>query len=300
MTSEVRNAAKIQKMNNGTMGAIRINIFVYLTTSWSIYSTSALSRQYYSFSLVDSHPSISQEETLLFEALSFSQKMMLSTTRQVVRVWRFLILLVSTFLVTSAFSFTLTSPNSVRDSICPSGRLAPSCSRHMSMRQGHNLNLSHHKHQSELTKLTAAIGGGDNESDDSKNSPLLPFALPSLSQILSLWIVGISANRVYQSISLAQNSNVDSSAMTANIALNGVLFLGASFFLFKSIQGIDYTTLEGLDKLSLANQAGEWSMAGIVPTTLTVDDKTYEVATFAGGCFWYVKKVLKVVLYVVV
>ena len=227
----------------------------------------------------------SLEVSRIFSAVL--SKMMSSTRQQVVGVLSFLILLVPAFLSTSVFSFTL-SPNTVRDGIRPSKRHTLSRSRRLPMWQGHNMNLSHHLHKpcSGMTKLSAAVGGGDNGSGNSKG-PILPFALPSLSQILSIWIVAISANRVYQSLSLAQNAS-SSNDMMANLALNGVLLLGASFYLLKSIQGIDYSTLEGLDKLSLANQVGEWALAGIVPTTLTIDDKTYEVATFAGGCFWYV------------
>jgi len=45
-----------------------------------------------------------------------------------------------------------------------------------------------------------------------------------------------------------------------------------------------YKNLEGLDKNSLSSQAAEWALAGIVPTNST--DGKYQVATFAGGCFW--------------
>ena len=45
-----------------------------------------------------------------------------------------------------------------------------------------------------------------------------------------------------------------------------------------------YGELEGLDVNSLSSQAAEWALAGEVPTRSA--DGAYDVATFAGGCFW--------------
>ena len=44
---------------------------------------------------------------------------------------------------------------------------------------------------------------------------------------------------------------------------------------------IDYGALRG--RPSLAKEAGAWALAGVVPEKT---DDGYEVATFAGGCFW--------------
>ena len=145
----------------------------------------------------------------------------------------------------------------------------------------------HYSRYGERTNIELMMAAGDEDDGDS-NTPGLPFVLPSLSQLLSLWIVGVSSSRVYQTLSVATSGNLsddDSSKLVANIALNGILFCGACFFLLKSIQGIDYSSLEGLDTKSLAKQAGEWALDGTIPTSLIVDQE-YEVATFAGGCFW--------------
>jgi len=65
-----------------------------------------------------------------------------------------------------------------------------------------------------------------------------------------------------------------------------ILGLGSSSLAksFGIIGGVDYATLDGLDARSLAKQAGEWASAGEVP--IVSADGMYEVATFAGGCFW--------------
>jgi hypothetical protein len=45
-----------------------------------------------------------------------------------------------------------------------------------------------------------------------------------------------------------------------------------------------YGSLDDLTVGSLARDAGEWALSAVVPTRST--DGQYEVATFAGGCFW--------------
>ena len=72
-----------------------------------------------------------------------------------------------------------------------------------------------------------------------------------------------------------------------DLAIDAIVFGLASSSLAKSfgiLGGVDYSALDGLDKSSLARQAGEWALAGEVP--IRSADGRYEVATFAGGCFW--------------
>jgi hypothetical protein len=51
----------------------------------------------------------------------------------------------------------------------------------------------------------------------------------------------------------------------------------------RKLQEIDYAGLEGLPG-SFAREAGERALAGEVP--VHCKDGKYDVATFAGGCFW--------------
>eukprot|EP00316_Scyphosphaera_apsteinii_P001707 CAMPEP_0119318110 /NCGR_PEP_ID=MMETSP1333-20130426/45451_1 /TAXON_ID=418940 /ORGANISM="Scyphosphaera apsteinii, Strain RCC1455" /LENGTH=293 /DNA_ID=CAMNT_0007324225 /DNA_START=139 /DNA_END=1020 /DNA_ORIENTATION=+ len=72
------------------------------------------------------------------------------------------------------------------------------------------------------------------------------------------------------------------------VALN-LGFLGwAAFNLATSfglgVKRIDYAGLDGFDVDSLARQSGEWALAGEVP--MRSKDGRFEIATFAGGCFW--------------
>jgi peptide-methionine (S)-S-oxide reductase len=70
--------------------------------------------------------------------------------------------------------------------------------------------------------------------------------------------------------------------LTLNIAFNCILFIGATTFLVKSFETIDYEDLEGLDQKSLSKLAGQWAVQGVVPT----EYENLAVATFAGVCFW--------------
>jgi len=68
------------------------------------------------------------------------------------------------------------------------------------------------------------------------------------------------------------------------VALDVFIFIVSALFLRQTLAKVDYSKLDGLEKNSLARQAGEWAMAGQVPKTS--QDGKFEVATFAGGCFW--------------
>ena len=72
-------------------------------------------------------------------------------------------------------------------------------------------------------------------------------------------------------------------------ALDVILFSFAGFSLAKSfglIGKVDYSALDGYDVDSFAREASEWALAGEVPSQGRSKDGKYEVATFAGGCFW--------------
>ena len=74
---------------------------------------------------------------------------------------------------------------------------------------------------------------------------------------------------------------------TLDVLINVVLLAFAGQYLLKTlgvIGKVDYGGLEGLEVASCAREAGERALAGEVPTRSK--DGSYEVATFAGGCFW--------------
>jgi len=124
----------------------------------------------------------------------------------------------------------------------------------------------------------------DEASDDKSSNPLSKIPRPTLTQILYIWLIFVSGNRL---ITALPHLEPTMNAM-ANIALNGVLFAGGFYSFVKSIMGIDYSKSEDLDKKSWANQAGKFALEGKTPNEF-VDPESgnvYSVATFAGGCFW--------------
>jgi len=103
-----------------------------------------------------------------------------------------------------------------------------------------------------------------------------PIALPTLNQALLVWLVFISGSRLLESLpNLAE-------ADTSSIILNGIFFTGSIFGLAKTFAKVDYESLDDLNVKSLAKQAGRWADTNTVPSSY----EQYEVATFAGGCFW--------------
>ena len=78
-----------------------------------------------------------------------------------------------------------------------------------------------------------------------------------------------------------------STAPYVSVAINlgflgwAALNIGKGFGLGKTDY---YDALDDSSVSSLARDAGEWALAGVVPTQSK--DGKYEVATFAGGCFW--------------
>jgi len=126
---------------------------------------------------------------------------------------------------------------------------------------------------SSCSVLLHMASADENSPDTTKKG--LPFPLPSLNQALYIWLILVSGSR------LANTAN------QWNLALNGLLCAGSFALLLKSLQKIDYETLDDFDNNSLARQAGKWALDEEIPTTyLQANGTVCEVATFAGGCFW--------------
>ena len=68
------------------------------------------------------------------------------------------------------------------------------------------------------------------------------------------------------------------------VALDVFIFVMSALFLKQTLAKVDYSKLDGLENNSLARDAGAWALAGEVPVISR--DGRFEVATFAGGCFW--------------
>ena len=68
------------------------------------------------------------------------------------------------------------------------------------------------------------------------------------------------------------------------VALDVFIFIVSALFLKQTLAKVDYSKLDGLENNSLARDAGAWALAGEVP--VISKDGRFEVATFAGGCFW--------------
>lgn len=153
----------------------------------------------------------------------------------------------------------------------------------------------------------ASNGNNNNEASSNTKKKGLPFPLPTISQGLYAWLIIISGRGVLESLPsaiIATNNNWN----PVNMALNGIFCIVSAVLLWKSLQGVDYESLEDLENegKSLARQSGRWALQGIVPTeypslknsddaernnTTNNEDNIpkvvrYEVATFAGGCFW--------------
>ena len=107
------------------------------------------------------------------------------------------------------------------------------------------------------------------------------FVLPSINQILLAWVTVLSGSRLMESVpKFLKDPSIE--YLGLNLAFNCVLLSGSCFLLMKTLQKIDYAGLGGLEEKSLAKQAGVWALASTVPTSF----EGYQVASFAGGCFW--------------
>jgi len=146
---------------------------------------------------------------------------------------------------------------------------------------------------SSLLLANNANENNDNEESGSFNLSSIPR--PTVTQLLSAWLVAIAGNRILESIPSVVIEGNNNNAPTPNIAFNGILFVGGLYTLIQSVMGIKYEKLEDLDTKSWARQAGIFALEGRVPnefSTAVVDDDVFpnnnkfQVATFAGGCFW--------------
>ena len=123
-----------------------------------------------------------------------------------------------------------------------------------------------------------------SEGEGEGNSPKLP-TLPSIQTLLFGLIAGQSAmtlsSEVPRLLAGATPAPYFSVAVNFGFLGWGVLSLAQGFGFGKKDY---YDALDDLAVASLARDAGEWALAGVVPTRSK--DEQYEVATFAGGCFW--------------
>lgn len=125
----------------------------------------------------------------------------------------------------------------------------------------------------------------ENKANDGLFSAIAKIPRPTLSQIVCLWLVGVSGNRLIETIPHL-SSDGNGNDLTKNIAVNGLLFAGGLYTLVKGLAGNDYSKSEDLDTKSWAKQAGALALEGRIPTEYKDNDSVYQVATMAGGCFW--------------
>jgi peptide-methionine (S)-S-oxide reductase len=110
--------------------------------------------------------------------------------------------------------------------------------------------------------------------------------LPSITTVLYGAMGATAANGLVQKVPKLLGGRL-AGGQLGDVAIDAILFTLAGVSLAKGagiIGQVDYAKLDGREVDSLACEAGEWALAGVVPT---VDKEgRYEVATFAGGCFW--------------
>mmetsp|Transcript_76701 Transcript_76701/g.150377 ORF Transcript_76701/g.150377 Transcript_76701/m.150377 type:complete len:341 (-) Transcript_76701:124-1146(-) len=137
-------------------------------------------------------------------------------------------------------------------------------------------------HRSSARHVLQASSSGD---DGGGGRSTLLANLPSINQIIYGGIFASSIAGLAKALFLV----VSGGAADVNVGdtvVKAVLLAVSGVFLSKSVAKVDYASLDGFDANppSLGYEAGEWALAGNVPTH--TKDGQYEVATFAGGCFW--------------
>ena len=107
-------------------------------------------------------------------------------------------------------------------------------------------------------------------SEDDKLSKSSLLNAGTVKQVLISALVLVSASGFAEKLPRFLESP---SGHLFDLAIDAIVFGLASSSLAKSfgiLGGVDYSVLDGLDKSSLARQAGEWALAGEVPTAQTL------------------------------
>ena len=105
----------------------------------------------------------------------------------------------------------------------------------------------------------------DASSEDDKLSLSSLLNAGTVKQVLISALVLVSASGFAEKLPRFLESP---SGHLFDLAIDAIVFGLASSSLAKSfgiLGGVDYSALDGLDKSSLARQAGEWALAGEVP-----------------------------------
>ena len=120
-----------------------------------------------------------------------------------------------------------------------------------------------------------------------KDDKPAPLPVPSVQTLAYAGIVAFSVKDLLEDERVGAWVTAAGEPPFASLAGNGIL-IGYSLYQLAKFFGFGktdyYDNLEGLDVSSLSSQAAAWALANEVPERSA--DGMYEVATFAGGCFW--------------
>jgi len=108
----------------------------------------------------------------------------------------------------------------------------------------------------------------------------------SITTVLYATLGAVAGSQLFDKAPKLITRSSTAGVQSGDFVLDLVLFCVATVQLAKIVGvlgEVDYAELEDLPK-SYAYEAGERALAGVV--SATSKDGRYEVATFAGGCFW--------------